>query len=174
MRSHSPVRYVESFVAYKLLNDLFNSYRPDLVEWSTVEESSAEENNELAFAILETEFNIQRVMSAQESLTLESIDIKNWLHYLELICEVFRGEIPHMKHPKLDYAEFKQVKNQTASTTAGFARLHRLAAAKRDVPKEENGQASHVVSQGRRSQKLAVAEKLPSELNASKPKLVSI
>lgn len=102
-------------------------------------------------------------MTSVESLTLENIDIKNWLHYLELICEVFRGEIPHVKHPKLDYAEFKQ-KNQTANTMAGFARLHRIAAAKREATKEENGATSHVNSGGRRSQKLAIAEKSPSKL----------
>lgn len=95
-------------------------------------------------------------------MTLENTDIKTWLHYLELVCEVFRGEIPHVKHPKLDYAEFKQ-KNLTAKNTiAGFARMHRLAAAKKEIPKEENG-ASHVVLPGRRTQKLVVAEKDPSE-----------
>lgn len=100
-------------------------------------------------------------MTSEESMTLESIDIKNWLHYLELICEVFRGEIPHVKHPKLDYAEFKQ-KNQNANTMADFARLHRIAAAKRESAKEENG-ASHVTTGGRRSQKLVIAEKVPGE-----------
>lgn len=105
------------------------------------------------------------MMTSEESLTLENIDIKNWLHYLELICEVFRGEIPHVKHPKLDYAEFQKQKNQNASTMAGFAKLHRMAAAKREAAsKEENG-ASHVVAVGgRRTQKLVVAEKVPSEL----------
>lgn len=103
-------------------------------------------------------------MTAEQSLTLEGIDIKNWLHYLELICEVFRGEIPHVKHPKLDYAEYTKQKNQSAITMAGFARLHRLAAAKRDQAKEENG-ASQVISGGRRSHKLAIAEKVPSESN---------
>lgn len=101
-------------------------------------------------------------MSAEESVSLEGIDIKSWLHYLEQICEVFRGEIPHVKHPKLDYAEFKQ-KSQTAKNTmADFARLHRIAAAKRETAKEENA-ASHMSTSGKRSQKLTVAEKLPSK-----------
>lgn len=104
-------------------------------------------------------------MSSEESLTLESIDIKNWLHYLELICEVFRGEIPHVKHPKLDYAEFKQ-NTKTANTMADFARLHRIAAAKQKAAKEENG-AIHV-SSGRRSQKLVIADKIPSKLEILK------
>lgn len=130
-----------------------------------IQECTAEEANKTAFEILETEFNIPAIMSPEESMSLEGIDIKNWLHYLEQICEVFRGEIPHVKHPKLDYAEFKQ-KTQTAKTTmADFARLHRIAAAKRETAKEENG-ASHVSSGPRRSQKLSIAEKLPSKLQS--------
>lgn len=100
-------------------------------------------------------------MTASESMTLEGVDFKNWLHYLEQICEVFRGEIPHVKHPKLDYAEFKQ-KHQSANIAAGFERLHRIAAAKREglIKLEENG-ASHASSGGRRSHKIAINERVP-------------
>lgn len=163
MRSYSKVSSIESLrvlTAFKT-NESINRYRPDLVDWASIQECSAEESNETAFRIFEKEFNVARIMSSEESLTLENIDIKNWLHYLEQICEVFRGEIPHVKHPKLDYAEFKQ-KNQNANTMADFARLHRIAAAKRESAKEENG-ASHVSSGGRRSLKMAIAEKVPSE-----------
>jgi F-actin monooxygenase len=77
-------------------------------------------------------------MSADESITLQDTDIKTWLHYLEQICEVFRGEIPHVKHPKLDYAEFKQ-KTQT-NNMHDFTKLHRIAAAKREAAaNDENG-----------------------------------
>lgn len=135
-----------------------------MVDWPSLQECSAEESNEIAFQIFEKEFNIQRMMTSEESLTLENIDIKNWLHYLELICEVFRGEIPHVKHPKLDYAEFQKQKNQNATTMAGFAKLHRMAAAKREAAKEENGASQVVPAGGRRTQKLVIAEKVPSEL----------
>ena len=79
-------------------------------------------------------------MSADESIALQDVDIKTWLHYLEQICEVFRGEIPHVKHPKLDYAEFKQ-KTQTQKTNnmSDFTKLHRIAAAKREAANDENG-----------------------------------
>lgn len=67
-------------------------------------------------------------MSGQESLTLAGVDSKLWLNYLEQICEVFRGEIPHVKHPKLDYAEFKQ--KQQIDSMEEFAKLRRFAAMK--------------------------------------------
>lgn len=40
-------------------------------------------------------------MSGKDSIILESIDSKVWLSYLEQVCDVFRGEVPHVKHPKL-------------------------------------------------------------------------
>lgn len=114
------------------------------------------ESNEIAFSIIENEFKIPRVMSASESLTLQNTDIKVWLHYLEQVCEVFRGEIPHVKHPKLDYAEFKQ-KNQKPNLMADFTKLHRIAAARREAAKEENLASNN----GRKIHKHA--EKLPSK-----------
>lgn len=49
-------------------------------------------------------------MTAADSLTLENVDPKLWLTYLEQICEVFRGEIPHVKHPKLVSSFLSHVK----------------------------------------------------------------
>lgn len=137
-------------------------YRPDLLDWSVVSEFTPEDSNEIAFQILENDLNIPRVMSAADSVTLENIDSKIWHHYLEQICEVFRGEIPHVKHPKMDYAEFKQ-KNQSARVNADFARLHRIAAARREAIKDENG-ASHANGGGKRLQKLVITEKATGEL----------
>lgn len=45
--------------------------------------------------------SIPRVMSAKDSIKLDNIDSKIWLNYLEQVCDVFRGEVPHVKHPKL-------------------------------------------------------------------------
>ncbi|KAL7016515.1 hypothetical protein ACKWTF_010045 [Chironomus riparius] len=128
------------FTNGKVLCALIHRYRPDLCDWNAIENALPEESNEIAFGIFEKEFKIPPVMSADESITLQDVDIKTWLHYLEQICEVFRGEIPHVKHPKLDYAEFKQ-KTQTQKTNnmSDFTKLHRIAAAKREAANDENG-----------------------------------
>ena len=47
-------------------------------------------------------------MSAKDSLQLNTVDSKVWLQYLEQICEVFRGEIPHVKHPKMDFSDLRE------------------------------------------------------------------
>lgn len=100
----------QCFTGGRVLCALINRYRPDLVDLEVLVAWSAEECNRLAFDIVDDELNIPKVMTAKESLTLEGIDRKMWLTYLEQICEVFRGEIPHVKHPKLDFSEFKENK----------------------------------------------------------------
>lgn len=77
------------------------SYRPDLVDLNALKDCSVAECNELAFTLIEQELRIPRVMSASESVTLDNVDSKLYLNYLEQVCEWFRGEIPHVKHPKL-------------------------------------------------------------------------
>jgi len=66
------------------------------------------ECNELAFAVLERELHIDRIMNAKQSLELTDVESRIWLHYLDQICELFRGEIPHIKHPKMDFSDLRQ------------------------------------------------------------------
>lgn len=91
----------ECFTNGQVLCALINRYRPDLVELSALRGLNVMQCNELAFEIIETELLIPRCMTGHDSLTLENVDSKVWLTYLEQVCEVFRGEIPHVKHPKL-------------------------------------------------------------------------
>lgn len=99
------------FTGGRVLCALINRYRPDLVDLEVLSGWSPEECNRLAFDIVDDELNIPKVMTAKESMTLDGVDRKMWLTYLEQICEVFRGEIPHVKHPKLDFSEFKENKS---------------------------------------------------------------
>lgn len=91
----------ECFTHGQVLCALINRYRPDLVDLAQLKEYGVLECNALAFGIVETELAIPRVMTPEESLTLDGIDSRVWLTYLEQVCELFRGEIPHVKHPKL-------------------------------------------------------------------------
>ncbi|XP_058822163.1 F-actin-monooxygenase Mical isoform X2 [Topomyia yanbarensis] len=116
----------QCFTNGQVLCTLINRYRPDLVNLEELEGFGSNECNEHAFSILEDHLGIPRVMSGQDSVTLIGVDSKLWLNYLEQICEVFRGEIPHVKHPKLDYAEFKQ--KQQINNMEEFAKLRRFAA----------------------------------------------
>ncbi|XP_030375845.1 F-actin-monooxygenase Mical isoform X2 [Scaptodrosophila lebanonensis] len=92
----------------RVLCALINRYRPDLVDLAGVKDMSPLECNELAFGVLDRELHIDRVMTAKQSLELTDVESRVWLQYLDQICELFRGEIPHIKHPKMDFSDLRQ------------------------------------------------------------------
>lgn len=137
----------QCFTQGNVLCALINRYRPDLIAFSDINILSAEECNEKAFNILEHDLGIPRALTAAETLTLETVDTKVWLNYLEHVCEVFRGEIPHVKHPKLDFEELRE-KNKKVNVV-DFSNLLKLQSKK--LPTLDNGQASqsHQIQQRR-------------------------
>ncbi|XP_055712896.1 F-actin-monooxygenase Mical isoform X4 [Phlebotomus papatasi] len=98
----------QCFTHGKVLCALIHRYRPDLVDFASLGDIPAEQCNAKAFDILENDLGIPRVMQPSDSVNIDQIESKTWLNYLEQICELFRGEIPHVKHPKLDFAELKE------------------------------------------------------------------
>lgn len=91
----------QCFTHGKVLCALIHRYRPDLVDFASLGDIPAEQCNAKAFDILENDLGIPRVMQSSDSVNIDQIESKTWLNYLEQICELFRGEIPHVKHPKL-------------------------------------------------------------------------
>ncbi|XP_052868235.1 F-actin-monooxygenase Mical [Anopheles cruzii] len=122
--AHELTEPAECFTNGKVLCTLIYRYRPDLVNLDELADFGADVCNEHAFMIFENQLGIPRVMSGQESVSLAGVDPKVWLNYLEQICEVFRGEIPHVKHPKLDLAEFRQ---KLPADTLAWQRMARFA-----------------------------------------------
>ncbi|XP_032306809.1 F-actin-monooxygenase Mical isoform X4 [Drosophila ananassae] len=92
----------------RVLCALISRYRPDLIDLAATKDMSPLECNELAFAVLDRELHINRIMTAKQSLDLTDVESRVWLAYLDQICELFRGEIPHIKHPKMDFSDLRQ------------------------------------------------------------------
>ncbi|XP_055852127.1 F-actin-monooxygenase Mical isoform X11 [Episyrphus balteatus] len=118
----------DCFTNGKVLCALINRYRPDLVDFNSIKELPAADCNDLAFKILDKELKISKVMSGKDSIDLDKIDSKIWLNYLEQVCEVFRGEIPHVKHPKLDVSELRE-KNR--NNVPDFSRLLQMTSSRK-------------------------------------------
>ncbi|XP_065354133.1 F-actin-monooxygenase Mical isoform X3 [Calliphora vicina] len=116
------------FTNGKVLCALINRYRPDLVDFNTVKDLSPLEQNDLAFKILDKELHIPRIMSGKDSLKLSNVESKVWLNYLEQICEVFRGEIPHVKHAKIDLSDLREkYKINNTHAQPDFSKLLQLS-----------------------------------------------
>lgn len=111
-----------------------------------------------------------RIITSQESLTLETVEAKVWLNYLEQICEVFRGEIPHIKHPKLDFAELKEkVVDKRIPDFSNLLKFNAAAAAARKVKspshdveraKRDLSAQNALLEHGRRAKKRRSHDKL--------------
>lgn len=114
----------------------FRSYRPDLVDMNTVKDLGAAESNDIAFHILEKEMHVPRIMTGKDTQQLDTVDSKLWFNYLEQICEVFRGEIPHVKHPKIDFTELREkyrINNNPPNVQPDFSKLLQLSSSKQKM-----------------------------------------
>lgn len=80
---------------------IIHRYRPDLLDFHALNKDDFAHNNQLAFDILEKELGIPPVMTGQEMEDCPIPDLLTMLSYLTQIYDTFRGEIPHIKHPKL-------------------------------------------------------------------------
>lgn len=126
----------------------FRRYRPDLIDLTKLKGLNVEQCNDIAFSVIEREMGIPPALTAAESVTLQNVDPKVWLNYLEQVCEVFRGEIPHVKHAKLDLDKLREHKANAAKPD--FSHLLKLKSQTKDV---ERPQRVEEVERPRRSRR---------------------
>ncbi|XP_026299736.1 F-actin-monooxygenase Mical isoform X4 [Apis mellifera] len=81
---------------------IIHRYRPNLIDFHNLSPDDAVTNNQLAFDILEKELGIPPIMTGEEMAQCDVPDKLAMFSYLTQIYEVFRGEIPYIKHPKLE------------------------------------------------------------------------
>ncbi|XP_060832071.1 F-actin-monooxygenase Mical isoform X2 [Bombus pascuorum] len=81
---------------------IIHRYRPNLIDFHNLNPDDAITNNQLAFDILEKELSIPPIMTGEEMAQYDVPDKLAMFSYLTQIYEVFRGEIPYIKHPKLE------------------------------------------------------------------------
>ncbi|CAG9836807.1 unnamed protein product [Diabrotica balteata] len=87
----------------KVLCAIIHHYRPDLLEYSAIIHNDAAKNNQIAINVLEKDLGIPPVMTGSELTMTE--DFLSMASYLTEIYDCFRGEIPHVKHPKLELSK---------------------------------------------------------------------
>ncbi|CAG9854133.1 unnamed protein product [Phyllotreta striolata] len=104
----------------KVLCAIIHHYRPDLLDYSAISQNDPARNNQIAVDILEKELCIPPVMTGTELSVTE--DYLTMATYLTEIYHSFRGEIPFIKHPKLELppgsTKMSEVSFKTIKTTA--------------------------------------------------------
>ncbi|XP_046391004.1 F-actin-monooxygenase MICAL3 isoform X2 [Ischnura elegans] len=108
---------------------VIHRYRPDLLDFHSLNPTEVAHNNQLAFDTLERELGIPPVMTGLEMEQCDVPDKLTMLTYLSQVYDTFRGEIPHIKHPKLqDDVDFLAEEAAAAAEAAALqqARLRKL------------------------------------------------
>ncbi|XP_072766415.1 uncharacterized protein [Anoplolepis gracilipes] len=81
---------------------IIHRYRPDLINFYSLNAEDVVKNNQLAFDMLEKELNIPPIMTGEEMAQCDVPDALTMYSYLTQIYEAFKGDIPYIKHPKLE------------------------------------------------------------------------
>ncbi|XP_066256405.1 F-actin-monooxygenase MICAL3 [Euwallacea similis] len=87
----------------KALCAIIHHYRPDLLDYSAIKDNEPAKCNQLAMDILEKDLGLPPFMTGEEITKTE--DFLAMTTYLTQVYDTFRGEIPHIKHPKLELPE---------------------------------------------------------------------
>ncbi|XP_018580267.1 F-actin-monooxygenase Mical isoform X2 [Anoplophora glabripennis] len=106
LRNHEDITVTDIgsiFKDGKILCAIIHHYRPDLLDYNTIKDEDPAKNNQLAFDILEKELGIPPIMTGEEITNTE--DFLTMATYLTQVYDTFRGEIPHIKQPKLELPE---------------------------------------------------------------------
>ncbi|XP_025073209.1 F-actin-monooxygenase Mical [Pogonomyrmex barbatus] len=156
---------------------IVHRYRPDLIDFYSLNAKDAVKNNQLAFDILEKELNIPSIMTGEEMVQCDVPDTLAMFSYLTQIYEVFRGEIPYIKHKKLEpeveecTAHSKQMKQLTPEEKTTKTRHSRSRHINENVhscvDKKDN-------TASRRSRKRRSTEKVGATMDERQKKLDEI
>ncbi|XP_012227464.2 uncharacterized protein Mical isoform X2 [Linepithema humile] len=110
---------------------IIHRYRPDLIDFYSLNAEDVVKNNQLAFDTLEKELNISSIMTGTEMAQCDVPDKLVMFSYLTQIYQAFKGEIPYVKHAKLELeteectARPKQLKQLTSEEKITRARHSR-------------------------------------------------
>nr|XP_023016590.1 F-actin-monooxygenase Mical isoform X2 [Leptinotarsa decemlineata] len=87
------------FRSGKVLCAIIHHYRPDLLDYSAIKNDEPAKNNQIAIDLLEKELGIPPLMTGADITNTD--DYLTMASYLAEIYDAFRGEIPHIRLPKL-------------------------------------------------------------------------
>uniref|UniRef100_A0A7N5ZVG2 F-actin monooxygenase n=1 Tax=Anabas testudineus TaxID=64144 RepID=A0A7N5ZVG2_ANATE len=73
---------------------LIHRYRPDIIDFDSLDESSAEENTHLAFDVAEREFGISPLVTVEEMLSVQEPDSLSMVMYLSQFYQLLKDTSP--------------------------------------------------------------------------------
>uniref|UniRef100_A0A9J7XYC2 F-actin monooxygenase n=1 Tax=Cyprinus carpio carpio TaxID=630221 RepID=A0A9J7XYC2_CYPCA len=139
---------------------LIHRFRPDLIDFASLEESEAELNGQLGLDMAEQEFGICPIMTGKEMSTLEESDSLSMVMYLSQLYELLKDTAP---------AEEKAVLfSSTSSPISLLSKLGQSLSRKRNPKDKKEKEADSVGKRRRTSQTDQSEEDVPHDTKENK------
>ncbi|NXH58061.1 MICA3 monooxygenase, partial [Rhabdornis inornatus] len=110
---------------------IIHRYRPDLIDFDSLDEHNVEKNNQLAFDIAEKEFGISPIMTGKEMASVGEPDKLSMVMYLTQFYEMFKDTIPSSDSLDLNAEEKAALIASTKSPISFLSKLGQSISRKR-------------------------------------------
>uniref|UniRef100_A0A3B3QA91 F-actin monooxygenase n=1 Tax=Paramormyrops kingsleyae TaxID=1676925 RepID=A0A3B3QA91_9TELE len=115
---------------------IIHRYRPDLIDFDSLEERDLEKNNQLAFDVAEQEFGISPIMTGKEMASVGEPDKLSMVMYLSQFYEMFKDTVPPGENNNLSPEDKAALIASTKSPISFLSKLGQSITRKRN-PKDQ-------------------------------------
>lgn len=117
---------------------LIHRYRPDLIDFESLDEKDVEKNNQLAFDVAEREFGISPIMTGKEMSVVVEPDKLSMVMYLSQFYEMFKDTVPPGENQNLSPEEKAALIASTKSPISFLSKLGQsIAISRKRNPKDK-------------------------------------
>ncbi|NWX46465.1 MICA3 monooxygenase, partial [Steatornis caripensis] len=150
---------------------IIHRYRPDLIDFDSLDEHNVEKNNQLAFDIAEREFGISPIMTGKEMASVGEPDKLSMVMYLTQFYEMFKDTIPSSDSLDLNAEEKAALIASTKSPISFLSKLGQSISRKR-TPKDKKEKELDGAGKRRKTSQ-SEDEDIPRSYREERPTLVS-
>ncbi|NXE18568.1 MICA3 monooxygenase, partial [Ardeotis kori] len=150
---------------------IIHRYRPDLIDFDSLDEHNVEKNNQLAFDIAEKEFGISPIMTGKEMAFVGEPDKLSMVMYLTQFYEMFKDTIPSSDSLDLNAEEKAALIASTKSPISFLSKLGQSISRKR-TPKDKKEKELDGAGKRRKTSQ-SEDEDIPRSYREERPTLVS-
>lgn len=117
---------------------LIHRYRPDLINFDSLDEKDVEKNNQLAFDVAEKEFGISPIMTGKEMSVVVEPDKLSMVMYLSQFYEMFKDTVPPGENHTLSPEDKAALIASTKSPISFLSKLGQsIAISRKRNPKDK-------------------------------------
>ncbi|KAM7177710.1 F-actin-monooxygenase MICAL3 isoform 5-T5 [Macrochelys suwanniensis] len=150
---------------------IIHRYRPDLIDFDSLDERNVEKNNQLAFDIAEKEFGISPIMTGKDMASVGEPDKLSMVMYLTQFYEMFKDSIPSSETLDLNAEEKAALIASTKSPISFLSKLGQSISRKR-TPKDKKEKELDGAGKRRKTSQ-SEDEEAPRSYKEERPTLVS-